>query len=190
LELSAALISEISTEAQVHHPPFEEITMGRLLQLVCGFILIVAAAGFAQARDDDESEPILKASLLACPHDGTILGGVHSCGKIWNLKEGRAQLSADGKLRIEVEGLVLNDPTLPPSVNGTPDGVTAVAGVLVCGGSGGAIAAQTALVTINTKGDAKIHETLTLPKPCIGPVVLVREFFNNQLGGWLAATGK
>ena len=60
---------------------------------------------------------------------------------------------------------------------------------VICGGSGGAIEAQTTLTTINTKGDFKIHTNVILPKPCKAPVVIIREHFDGNIGGWLAPQG-
>ena len=158
------------------------------LSLATATAVVFALSASSYAAEDQEKGE-LKADLIACPHDGTILGGVNSCGKIWALTEGHVRLSSDGKLKVELEGLVLNDPTLPSNVNGTPDGVTAVVASVICGGSGGAIQAQTDLVPITSKGNAKISATVTLPKPCKAPVVIIREFFDNKIGGWLATIG-
>jgi hypothetical protein len=65
-------------------------------------------------------------SLTACPSDKTVIGGVNACGKIWKLGSGDAALSPDGKLVVDLHGLVLND-TSVGQYNGTPDGVDAVA---------------------------------------------------------------
>lgn len=107
---------------------------------------------------------IIKAELVACPHDGTMLGGVNSRGKIRKLKSGEARLDSDGKLKVKVKNLVLNDSTVPPEVNGTADGVSEVVASLVCSGGGGPlVAAQTELVPLSKSGDAKIRATLTMP---------------------------
>jgi len=66
------------------------------------------AFGFAAPLTVHAGE-IVKAGLVACPHDGTVLGGVNSCGKIWKLKSGEAQLDSNGKLKVQVKSLVLND---------------------------------------------------------------------------------
>src|ERR1700722_1363288 len=63
-------------------------------------------------------------SLTACPSDKTIIGGVNACGKVWKLGSGNAMLSPDGKLVVDLHGLVLNDPSVG-EFNGTPDGVDA-----------------------------------------------------------------
>jgi hypothetical protein len=131
----------------------------------------------------------IEAKLKACLHDGTAIGGVNSCGKVWKLKSGEAELKADGSLKVEVKGLVLNDASTGQS-NGTPDGVDAVAAAVICNGpSGPAVAAQTDAMPLSKKGDAKIKAKVSLPNGCVGPVIVLRERYEGQIGGWLAATG-
>lgn len=151
-----------------------------------GSCLAVALAVAMPAHAGDG----LKAGMTACPQDGTAIGGVNSCGKIWNIKGGRAALDSDGKLEIEVKGLVLNDPTLPGEVNGTADGVAEVVGSIVCSGGGSAkVVAETARFPLSKSGDAKIKAQVNVPKGCIAPIVLVREIWEGKIGGWLAASG-
>jgi hypothetical protein len=146
--------------------------------------LAVAAACPAYAEHG------LEASMAACPQDGTAIGGVNSCGKIWNIKKGEAELDHNGKLEIEVHGLVLNDPTLPADVNGTADGVTEVVGSVVCSGGGASkVVAETGRFPLSKSGDAKIKARVSLPKGCVAPIILVREIWEGKIGGWLAATG-
>ncbi len=144
--------------------------------LLCGFAHVSGAADF-------------EAPLTACLSNGTAIGGVNSCGKIWKLKSGKAELKAGGKLEVEVKGLVLNDASVG-QYNGTPDGVDAVAAAVICHGPGGAaVAAEAPAVTLSQKGDAKIKVTLSLPNGCLGPVVILRERYEGKIGGWLASTG-
>ena len=78
-----------------------------------------------------------EASLTACPSDKTVIGGVNACGKVWKLNSGDAALSPDGKLVVDLHGLVLNDASVG-QFNGTQDGVDAVAVAIVCSGTVGA----------------------------------------------------
>ncbi|HZP93764.1 MAG TPA: hypothetical protein VFB20_12895 [Burkholderiales bacterium] len=131
----------------------------------------------------------LNADLAACPSNGTAIGDVKSCGKIWKLKSGHVHLASDGRLRVEVRGLVLNDESVG-KFNGTPDGVDAVAAAVVCNGpNGAAVAAQADPVPLGKSGDARIDVKLSLPSACYGPVVVLRERYEGNIGGWLAATG-
>ncbi|MDP2322721.1 MAG: hypothetical protein Q8N51_01665, partial [Gammaproteobacteria bacterium] len=130
-----------------------------------------------------------RADLTACIANQTAIGNVGSCGKIWKLKSGKASLSADGKLKVEVKGLVLNDVTVG-EYNGTPDGVDAVAAAVICHGPNGAmVAAQTQAMPLSQKGDAKVQANVSLPDGCIGPVIVLRERYQGNIGGWLAGTG-
>jgi hypothetical protein len=92
--------------------------------LLSGLALIGQAAGADNA--------LLKAPLMACPSDKTVIGGVNACGKIWKIGSGEVALDADGKLIVDIRGLVLNDPSVG-KYDGSPDGVDAVA-VAVCVG--------------------------------------------------------
>lgn len=146
-------------------------------------LLLFGVAGVASADDDFE------APLTACLANKTAIGDVPSCGKIWKLKSGEAELSENGSLEVEVQGLVLNDTTVG-EYNGTPDGVDAVAAAVLCNGPGGLkVVAQTEPVPLSKTGDAKIKAKVSLPKSCAGPVIVLRERYEGKIGGWLAATG-
>jgi len=147
-------------------------------------LLIGLVASNQQAH---AQQPPLKATLVACPSDKTVIGGVNACGKIWALGSGEAELSADGTLRVTLRGLVLNDPSVG-KFNGSPDGVDAVAAAVICGGGNAAVAAHTEPVALSPKGDAQVESKLKLPQHCFAPVVVVRERYEGKIGGWLAAT--
>jgi hypothetical protein len=149
--------------------------------LVVGLMLVGNTS-----RGDDT---LLQAPLMACPSDKTMIGGVNACGKVWKLGSGRVTLTGDGKLTVDIHGLVLNDDSVG-KFKGSPDGVDAVAVALICGDKGGTIAAQTEPKALSQSGDAGIEATLSMPKPCVDPVVLVRERYEGKIGGWLATTRK
>ncbi len=146
----------------------------------------ITLSPLAASADDG----ILQARLTPCPAGApdTNIGDVNACGLSWTLAEGRAQLSANGKILVKVKGLVINDARRPDLV-GTPDGVTKVYASLVCGGNADRrVVASTRLFPINVHGDAKILDRIVLPASCIAPAIVVRESdFPAQ--GWLAATG-
>lgn len=118
----------------------------------------------------------MSARLTACPSDKTMIGGVNACGKVWSLGSGQATSNADGKLTVDLHGLVLNDASVG-SANGSPDGVDAVAVALVCDGT---VAAQTQPVVLRPKGDARIEAQLQVPKPCSAPRIIVRERYEGR----------
>jgi hypothetical protein len=147
--------------------------------LVSGLTLIGQAA--------DAGDALLKAPLVACASDKTVIGGVNACGKIWKIGSGEATLNADGKLTVNIRGLVLNDSSVG-KYDGSPDGVDAVAAAVVCRGKRGLIAAQTEPVALGQNGDVRISTTVSVPETCSDPIVLIRERYEGKIGGWLAAT--
>jgi hypothetical protein len=133
-------------------------------------------------------EKEVEGNLVACPANKTSIGDVPSCGKVWKLAWGEAELKDNGDIEAEVKGLVLND-TSTGAANGTPDGVDGVAAAVVCNTpSGAAVAAQTDVVALSKEGNAKIKAHVNLPS-CIAPMIVLRERYEGKIGGWLAATG-
>ena len=124
--------------------------------------------------------------LSACLHNGVTIGGVSSCGKVWKLASGHAQLKPSGKVKFQVKGLVLDDASTGDA-NGTADGVDAVAPAVVCGDK---VAAQGKPVKLSKSGNAKGSAKLKVPSDCATPVVILRERYEGNIGGWLAATGQ
>jgi hypothetical protein len=127
-----------------------------------------------------------KGHLTACPATKTSIGDVPSCGKVWKLAWGEAELEKDGELEAEVHGLVLNDASTGDA-NGTPDGVDGVAAAVVCGGK---VVAQTDVVPLSKEGNAKMDRKVSVPIECAHPVIVLRERYEGKIGGWLAATGR
>ena len=152
-------------------------------KLILAAALALAVAGPAAADDE-----ILEGKLRACPSDGTSIGGVNACGKIWKLKSGEVELGHNGEIEVELRGLVLNDATTG-EFNGTADGVTQVIVSLVCGGSKASVVAESDRFPLSKDGRADIETKLRLPAQCIAPIVLVREVWEGKVGGWLATTG-
>ena len=147
-------------------------------------VLLAVLMAFAKGAHADD---LLKANLRPCVKDGTTFGEVGSCGKVWKLGSGEAKLDADGKIKVEVKGLVLND-TSTGEFNGTPDGVTDVVATLICGGN--QVAAMADRVPLsNPKGEAKIEAKFKMPASCDKPVILLREIYEGKIGGWLAGAG-
>jgi len=145
--------------------------------------LAIAALGVGCAEMEKMMGIELKSKMVACPTKVAI-GDVPSCGKVWKLASGEAELKKDGQLEVQVKGLVLND-TSVGDANGTPDGVDGVAAAVVCGGK---VAAQTDVVPLSKTGDAKVSAKVSVPGDCAKPVVVLRERYEGKIGGWLAAT--
>jgi hypothetical protein len=117
----------------------------------------------------------------------TPLRGLSGGGIPWMLASGEGTLSATGKLHVEVEGLVL--------ASGASAGTNPIKmfrAVVSCVTSAGTFDnIQTDQFPATTGpasaggGDSTIDAVVTLPDPCIAPIV----FVTSPGGSWFAATG-
>jgi hypothetical protein len=115
--------------------------------------------------------------------------GLNGGGLPWELASGRGELRADGRLEVDVRGLVLapRDP-VPPPMHGT-NPVGQFRGAVNCLTPEAPDAGETVLtdpVAATPEGNARIEARLTLPEPCIAPIV----FVTAASGAWFATTGR
>jgi hypothetical protein len=120
---------------------------------------------------------------IAGSNPGITIAGVASGGLPWVVKHGFATLNDDGRLSVDVRGLIL-----PAFGNAGP--ITAVAASVVCSNT---VAATSAAVPLSNDGNAEIHAKLQLPSPCFGTIILVRIAGVNgtmlpAAGPWIAAS--
>jgi hypothetical protein len=114
--------------------------------------------------------------------------GINGGGIPWMLTSANGRLLSSGLLEINVNGLVL--------AAGANSGINPIANfraIVSCLTSDGNIQNVTTDLFPATTGpatagggDARIHANLTLPQPCIAPIV----FVTSPGGAWFAATGK
>lgn len=123
--------------------------------------------------------------------------GVLAGGAPWVVKNGKAQLSPNGRLRVRVKGLLIGDGALasgdpvPPSLVGTVATVTTVHAALTCGGPGGGAPftiTPTEGVPIDSNGDFEIDEEVSIPEVCAQPIILIRIGTPAAPGAWIAAS--
>ena len=146
-------------------------------------LLVVPALGLGSG----DGRKVLEARVLAPvapPYLGAAgtIRGVPGAGAQWSIGDAEADLRADGRLQIEVDGLIVtvrgNNPLLQfkaivscqSVVNGAP-GVTNV---------------STNLFDANAAGDASTKTEVDLPTPCFAPIV----FVTTPTGSWIAVTGR
>jgi hypothetical protein len=147
---------------------------------------------------DSGSAVIMKFDTLV-PAAGPQVGsanavrGIASGGLPWMLEAGSGSLSCDGHLIVRIRGLVLAaDPVVPGSMQGANPfpAFRAVVSCMRVGPDGSAVVANvsTGDFEASPDGDAEIDARVSLPQPCVAPIVLVTGPSGTQ--GWLAATGR
>jgi hypothetical protein len=158
--------------------------MQKRLLLLVGLLLALPAAGSA----DDKILQFDTMVGVVAPFTGATnaIRGVGGGGQPWRLDEARGELRVDGRLEIEVKGLVLVSTGQNPAAT-----FRAVVSCLTPGKDAqGNLVAATTNVTTNefpatVDGDSEIEAVVALPSPCIAPIV----FVTNAAGRWFAATG-
>jgi hypothetical protein len=142
--------------------------------LSAGVLTCLVTAMFAFSTLADELPDRIRASLSPA----------YRAGAPWVVEHAFATLSDEGRLRVDIRGLIL--PAL-----GTAGPVTAVAASVACSDM---VAATSAAVPLASDGNAEIHAKLQVPSPCFGTIILVRiaAVNGNALpapGPWIAASG-
>ena len=160
---------------------------------------LVSAAAVQGAAASDGSGPatVLKFSAMAPvtgPYVGTAnpIRGVPGGGLPWELTAASGSLKSDGRLLVQVRGLVLaRQAPVPVAVQGT-NPFASFRALVSCQSIG---AGNTASVTnvstgdfpANPAGNSKIDTTVSLPSPCIAPIVFVTG--PTGTGAWFAVSG-
>jgi hypothetical protein len=148
--------------------------MSRVTRLALMLALLVALTVGVASTATAGGRKVLDSTMAGLPVANVVLYGLTGGGVPWSIDEGRVQLFADGRLHVEVEGLVLTSTGANP--------VTSGKAILTCAG---AFAAETGVVPFSGTGDATIDTTIALPALCQGPAV----FFTSAGGRWFAVTG-
>lgn len=118
--------------------------------------------------------------------------GVPGGGLPWIITAATGSLKSDGHLRVRVRGLVLADQApVPPALQGVNPFADFQA-IVSCqtigaGGTATITNVSTAEFPASTTGNSNIKATLTLPQPCIAPIVFVTS--PGAGASWFAATG-
>jgi len=114
--------------------------------------------------------------------------GINGGGLPWAIGSSHGELKASGKLEIDVQGLVF-----AAGPNAGKNTVTSFRAIVSCLKSDGSVEnvttgpfPATTGPAVDGGGNAKIEADLTLPQPCIAPIV----FVTSPGGAWFAATGK
>jgi hypothetical protein len=112
--------------------------------------------------------------------------GVPGGGLPWKIVgSAEGELKANGKLEITVRGLVLAE-----GANIDKNPITNFRAIVSClsnpSGAATTVNVSTGLFPADLAGNSKIEATLSLPSPCIAPII----FVTSPGGAWFAATGQ
>ncbi len=167
-------------------------------KLTCFALLLCfgAIAHAAQDQEDDNREGNILAFKTMASVTGPFVGtanpirGIVGGGLPWVISRGTGELKADGRLVVQVGGLVLADaPSVPANLrltNPIPNFRAVVSCMIIDATGNPAIAnISTAEFPATPQGDSRIDATLTLPSACFAPII----FVTSPTGAWFAVTG-
>jgi hypothetical protein len=103
-------------------------------------------------------------------------------GQPWRVDEAKGELRRDGRLEIEVRGLVLVSTGANPAAT-----FRGVVSCQIIDGSGApaVLNVSTAEFPATATGDSKIEARVDLPTHCFAPII----FVTNAAGRWFSVTG-
>jgi hypothetical protein len=165
-----------------------------LLPLV-GLVVAVALVAPALGIGGGDGRKVLDAKVLGAvsePYTGTAnpIRGIPGGGLPWEIGDANATLRGDGRLHVDVEGLVLarRDP-VPAPLRGT-NPITQFKAIVSCltteSGAATTSNISTELVPASSTGAAVIDTSVELPSPCFAPIV----FVTSPTGAWFAVSGR
>ena len=163
------------------------------LALTAGFARtpVASAAGVTVDRDVLAFQSLFAVHAPFLGSAGSV-AGVPGAPLPWIVHAVQGDLDKDGELTIDVDGLVLaNDPSVPASLRGT-NPVPFFSAVVSCTSDSGGVIATVNVTTRNFPatipgGNAHIDQRLTLPHPCVAPIVMVTAPSGSA---WFAVTGR
>jgi hypothetical protein len=159
------------------------------LVLLLSLVAVVALGAVFGATAGGNSDKILEFETMApvvAPFTGSTnpIRGVNGGGVPWSIESGEGRLRADGRLQIEVEGLII------PARGDNP--VAAFRGVVNCltpEAPMNGVNLVTDPVPATSDGDARIDAVVELPDTCVAPIVFVTNGTSAPPGAWFATTG-
>lgn len=167
-------------------------TIMKLLCVLFPTIGLLTAFSVSAWSDDR----VLRADTMVGV-DGPFVGtanpirGVAGGGLPWVLDEAKVELDRDGKLKVEVEGLII---PVDDGFGFNPAPFFRAIVSCLSVDDGGNVVTVNVMTTNDAEvmegdplnGDAKIETDIELPTPCIAPIV----FVTSPEGSWFSATGQ
>ncbi len=173
--------------------------MKKFILIAMAMVLIastVSFAGSASTAQADESKVLQFNTMIGVPRPYTgavnAIRGVPGGGLPWVISFGKGKLNPDGTIDVLVQGLVLdpNDPDVIASGRGGTNPITNFKAIVSClskdaDGNPTTVNVPTGLFPADTAGNSHIQDIVSLPHPCIAPII----FVTSPTGSWFASTG-
>jgi hypothetical protein len=162
--------------------------MKRLVLLLSLLGIAGLAVAFG-ATAGGNSAKVLKFERMApvvAPFTGSTnaIRGINGGGVPWSIESGVGQLRADGRLHIEVEGLII-----PARGDNPADFFRGVVNCLTPDAPMSGVDLVTDPFPATMTGDTTIDAMVDLPDTCIAPIVFVTNGTGSAPGAWFATTG-
>jgi hypothetical protein len=157
-----------------------------LIAVVLAVGLVAQGSGASSNRRDvlefDTLAGVTGAFVGATNPIRNVVGG----GLPWQIDEAEGELRSNGRVKVEVEGLVLLDAApVPEALRGT-NPVPFFRVVVSCLTATGATSnVSTGDFPATPGGDSEIRARVMLPSPCFAPIL----FVTSPTGAWFAVTG-
>ncbi len=172
--------------------------MKRLLLVMLSASLFLSAffAGSVSTASARETKILEFDTMVGVPRPYTgatnAIRGVPGGGLPWVVSSVEGELKASGELEIQVFGLVFdpNDPDVIARGIGGTNTVPNFKAIVSClskdaNGNPTTVNVSTGLFPADSAGNSKIEAQVSLPQPCIAPII----FVTSPGGAWFAATG-
>ncbi len=171
----------------------------RTLTLAVALAATVLARSARASDDDRGSGAILEFQAMATVQGALVgtrvpfLRNQAAGGLPWVISGAHGTLHANGKLELQVRGLVLADDPAVPAARRLTNPIPTFRAVVSCvTRDGTAVTSETPAVSAGTDGDAHLEAVVSppLPHPCVAPIVFVGNGAGEQQDvTWFAATG-
>ncbi len=157
---------------------------------------VFSASGAVSSASADESKLLEFNSMIGVPRPYTgaanAIRGVPGGGLPWVIEFGKGKVSPEGNVDVLVRGLVF-DPNDQAVIDRGLAGINIVPNFKVivsclsrdAGGNAITVNVSTGLFPADEAGNARIKDAVSLPSPCIAPIL----FVTSPGGAWFAATG-
>lgn len=169
--------------------------MKRRIVVLAASLLTVPLAAATVSAGSSDGRHVLEFDVMAPvsePFTGAAnaIRGVPGGGLPWEIDAAKGELRSDGRLEVEVDGLVLaRRAPVPAALQGT-NPIASFKAIVSCetsdSGTPATVNASTGLAPATSSGDAKIEASVELPSPCFAPIV----FVTSPGGSWFAVTGR